>query len=300
VRIPSFVLETALRDLRRTRAVGVGGILLTALAVAAWGGTAGALEAWDRLVRAWREELRMVLVLRPERGDGAPTEASQSADRVVVARARSLPGVERVEYVSARDALADLSRYLGAAATGIEHLPANPVPARLVVVPHRSLDAAALEALVEEMAGLPGVETVEAALRWVAPAERLRRGVALVGYGLAALVALLATVVIGGATRLAAERRRTETQVLRLFGVPEARVRGPLVVQAAVQGGAGALLGVALLVLGGTAGLSWAPGWLPVDLARTLAHGLPWPLLSGLVGLGTLVGLAGGLGAGRA
>jgi cell division protein FtsX len=256
------------------------------------GATVGGLGALDRLRSGWDRDTRIVALL--ER-DGGATAAGDAAAAAV----RALAGTASVRQVSAADALADLARAIGPVDAGLARLPVNPVPARLEIAPRPGLSAAALRDLVDAVRQVPGIDTVEAALAWVAELERFRGALRAGGFALAAVLAALALITIGGATTLARQRRLNESAVLRLAGVPEARLRIPLVLQAVAQGAAGGALGVATLVLASEGGSAWVTGWVRASLGTAL---LPHPglALGGLlVGAAVGLGLLGGVGSGR-
>jgi cell division protein FtsX len=286
----SFVLGAAVRDLRRTGVAGAGAVLLTALTILVVGATLLGREALARLTAAWRAELRIVAVLREEPGAG-PDGA--------VPRAQALPAVAAVRYVSSAEALAGLESYLGLAADGLDRLPLNPVPARLIVTPAAGADAAAVRALVEGLARLPGVEDVQAAVAWLEPVERLERGVTRGGLALGALLGLAALGAVTSATAFARHRRAGETAILRLAGAGPAVLRVPLVLQAGIQGAAGAALGWSALVCLTEVGAPWTAGWLRLALGLTALPAAPWSLTGTLLGGGAALGLLGGLLAGR-
>jgi cell division protein FtsX len=291
---PSFVLAAAFRDLRRTGAAGAAGVLLTALAILVVGGTLTGREALGRLTGAWRAELRIVAVLRE---DGAAGGGARLLPGV-----RALPGVGAVRYVGSREALGELRRYLetlGMNADGLDRLPVNPVPARLLVIPAPGTSAAALRGLTEALGRLPGVAEVQAAVGWVEPVERVERGLTRGGLALGGLLGLAAVLAIAGASALARQRRVEETAILRLAGVPETALWSPLLLQAAVQGGAGAALGWSVLVLISEAGAPWTEGWLRATLGLVALPVSAWPLTAALLGGGVIAGLVGGLAAGR-
>lgn len=288
----SFVLHAALRDLRRTGVAGAGGVLVAALAVLVAGGALLGLAVLERLTAAWHADLRVVALLRAD-----PARAEAPAG--VVAAAQALPGVAAVRYVSPAEALGDLRRDLGPAGAGLERLPANPVPARVEVTPAPGLGAAGLRGLIDALRRVPAVEDVEAAVGWVEPSERVERGVRVGGLVLAALLAVGAVTAIAGATGVARRARADEAAVLRLAGAPEAAVRGPLVLQAVLQGVAGAGLGWGALVFLSEVGAPWGGAWLHVTLGVPVLPLAGWPLGAALLGGGAAAGFLGGLGAGR-
>src|SRR5690606_36270300 len=108
-------------------------------------------------------------------------------------------------------------------------------------------DAAARAAnLRQKLEALPAVERVETYQAWGKRLDRLLSGGPTVG--LILLVVVLAAVisVVGSTMRLALSRRSREVEVLKMVGATDSYVRGPFVVEGAVQGALGALLSVAM------------------------------------------------------
>lgn len=268
-------------------------VLVTALAVLVTGGALAGRAALARAAAAWRTELRVVAVLR----EAAPRPEAPDG---VVAAARALAGVAAVRYVAPAEALAELRQRLGPQGVGLDRLPSNPVPARLEITPREDLDAAGLAALVRALAGLPGVDEVQAALGWVEPVERIDRGLRTGGLALGAALALGAVTAAAGATAAARDRGADEAAALRRAGVPAWRLGLPLALQALVLGAVGALAGVGLLLLGSEAGAPWTGAWLRAALGLDPLPGLPPLWLAGLLGGGTGLGLLGALATRRA
>jgi cell division transport system permease protein len=290
----SFVLGSALRDLRRTGATGIAAIFLVALAVLVIGATLLGGQALARLVAGWRAEVRIVAVL------GAARAANGASPLVPAARA--LPGAAAVRYVSGRDALGELRQYLAATGLdgdGLDSLPLNPLPARLVVTPAPDVPAAGLNDLVAALRRLPGVETVQAAVGWVEPVERLQRGLARGGLGLGGLLGLAALAAVVGATVFARDRRREETAILRQAGAPEWTLHVPLILQATTLAVTGVALGIAALVALSEPAAPWTGAWLRDTLGLAVLPALTRPLGAALLGGGVALGLLGGLTAGR-
>lgn len=268
-------------------------VLLFALAVLVTGGTLAGDLALGLSEAAWRADLQLVVVLRdagtrPEAPDG------------VVVRARALPGVAEVRYVGPAVALAELRRLLGPRGEGLDHLPSNPLPARLEVTPATTMGAADLQALVETLDRLPGVTEVQAAFGWVEPLERLRRGLRLGGLALGVVLGLAALGAAAGATLAVRRAGATEASILRLAGVPELRLTAPPVLQGVSLAALGSLLGLAVLLLASDPAAPWTGAWLRAVLGLDPLPLLPPSWLATLTGGGAVLGLVGGLAAGRA
>jgi cell division protein FtsX len=293
--VASFLLVTTWRDLRRTGLAGATAILLTAMAVLAAGATLSGRTALARLTADWRADLRIVALLRED-------SARAGGGAGLVPDVRALPGVAAVRYVSSREALAELRQYLGAQGQdgdGLDRLPVNPVPARLVVTPAPATSAAGLRTLVEALGRLPAVEEVQSAVGWVEPVERVERGLARGGAGLAAILGLAALGAVGGGTSLARQRRASEAAILRSAGVSESRLWSPLLLQAVVLGAAGAALGWSCLVLVSEVGAPWTADWRRATLGLPSLVPPAGPLTAALLGAGAAGGLTGGLFGGR-
>jgi len=290
----SFVLGVGVRDLRRGGAAGVAALALVALATLGLGLVQLGGDALNRLVAGWRAELRIVAVLAD--GDGG------RAAGPLVPAVRALPGVAAVRFVSGREALGELRRYLaeaGGESDGLDRLPVNPVPARLVIRPGPGASAADLQRLVDALGRLPGVESVQAAFGWLGPVERVQRAVGRGGLALDGLLGAGALTALIAAGVLARQRRVEETAVLRLAGAPEWTLRAPLVLQAVTLGAAGAGLGVGALLLLTETAAPWTGAWLRTALGLVPLPAPAPPLVGALVGGGAALGLAGGVAAGR-
>jgi cell division transport system permease protein len=290
----SFVFGATVRALRRTIPAATVAVLLLALAILTGGGAWAGRLALAQMTADWRADLRLIVTLRepPREPDGRGS---------VVTAVRLLPGVSEVRYVSPDDALGELRRYLaggGGGVEGLDRLPANPVPARLEVTPAPTLDAAGLRRLVETLGRDPSVDDVAGAFDWVAPVERVDRVLRLGGIALAGILAFGALVAIGVSATAVRYLRTDETAILRLAGVSEARLRGPLVLVGTVEGLVGGLVGVACLWLVSDAGAPWLGSWLDRVGFGPLPV-LPVALLRGSVGGAVLLGALGGLAGGR-
>ena len=264
---------------------GLVALLLGALAVLVAGVTWIGLEVLAQRAAAWRSDLRILVIL-------AEAPRQPEAPTGVVAAIRALPGVAGGAYVGPDAALERLRRYLETSGAELGRLPANPLPARVEVLPAPNVTAEGMEQLLARLGQVPGVIAVEAAVDWLAPLERGARVARRAGWTLAAILGTAALLTMAAASRTATRRAREESAVLELVGARRVTLWLPRALGGLALGGFAAGLGLGLLALAGRA----PGGWLAVAVGETVGAAalpaLPPRLLAVLLGLGLAAGLA--------
>lgn len=190
----------------------------------------------DAVRHKWAESGRASVYLVP---------GVESATVDVVRKAlQASKGVTKVDYVSPEQARAEVADKSDDEA--LAGLPVEAFPASLEVTLSGADAAARVANLRQKLEALPAVERVETYQAWGKRLDRLLSGGLTVG--LILLVVVLAAVisVVGSTMRLALSRRSREVEVLKMVGATDSYVRGPFVVEGAVQGALGALLSVAM------------------------------------------------------
>jgi cell division transport system permease protein len=199
------------------------------------------------------------------------------------------PGVTGARYVSSRDARKEMvtDGLIGSLST----LPDEAFPSSIEVDLRADLSDSEVSEISGKLRALPSVESVETYQRWTERLSSLLHG-GVVASAVLALVVLAAVVsVIGSTIRLALHRRRTEVEVLKLVGATDGFVRGPFVVEGAVQGAVGAAASVALL------GILYliVRAKFDEELGALLGISptfLQWPLCLAMIGAGAVLGAA--------
>jgi cell division transport system permease protein len=153
-------------------------------------------------------------------------------------------GVTGVEYVSPEQARAEVTDKSADEALSV--LPVEAFPASLEVSLSGYESQARVETLRQKLQALPAVERVETYQAWGQRLDRLLSGGLTVGLLLLVVVLAAVVSVVGSTMRLALSRRAREVDVLKLVGATDSYVRGPFVVEGAVQGAIGALLSLAI------------------------------------------------------
>jgi cell division transport system permease protein len=126
----------------------------------------------------------------------------------------------------------------------------NPFPASVDVRLRPEVRTAeeAVDTLAKRLSSQPGVTDVRYDRRWLTRLNGVITFVRSIGLVIVALLALASALTVANVVRLAAHARRDEIEIMQLVGAPLAYVRGPLVLEGVMQGGAGAI--VAIVALG--------------------------------------------------
>lgn len=236
----------------------------------------------DRVAEAWGQSARISVFLR----DGA---SRSDVDQLRIAL-EGLPEVASVEHLSAADA-----REAFLASSGEDRLssiPAEAFPASLEVELTSGVDSersAAIGARIAEFAAVDEVETYQGWFQELDMVLGAGRGFVIV---LGVLVLLAVLFVVGNTIRLAVAGRREEIEVMKLCGADDAFVRGPFLVEGAVQGFTAALLAILVLTAGFVAIRAELDGTLGA-LAGIRTAFLPPLLALAVLAAGTLAGIAG-------
>jgi cell division transport system permease protein len=235
-----FLVEEAVRDLRRAGRLAASAVLLVALAMVAAGAFWFLSENLGTALAQWRDRVHVIVYLKAEAAD----------PDALLARVREVPGVASARYVGKADALALLRETLGPEASVAEHLSANPLPASLQITP--SAEGSTPEGardLMAALSALPEADEVAGGTDWVDRLAQWRRLLQALSVGAGAVLGVAAVLTVTTATTLVLHARRREIEIMRLVGAPEMVIRLPLVLQGGAQGFLGAAVALAILAV---------------------------------------------------
>lgn len=161
--------------------------------------------------------------------------------------ALDLPGIERSVYVSPDQAMQRLKGALGEHDELLQGLQPSVLPASIEVTLRTGIDdVAATYPVIERLRATPGVADVEFAGEWVDGVSTLLGGLRHAGWVLLLIMgagcAYVALASIGSSMGMKGQ----EAEVMRLLGASGNFIRGPLLVEGAVQG----MVGAGLAILG--------------------------------------------------
>jgi cell division transport system permease protein len=191
-----------------------------------------------RAIGSVAERVEVVAYLRR----GTPIEAVTTA----LADVTAFPEVERVDHVTAEEALQRARRDLTEFRDVFQDLETNPLPASLDVRLRPAFrDARSATLVADRLRSLSIVDDVRYGQDWIEKLDRLRNIAGAVGTVVGAAFALVAIIIIGTTIRMAVLQRSREIAIMRLVGATDAFIRMPFLLEGLVKGmlgGMGALL----------------------------------------------------------
>lgn len=232
-----------------------------------------------QLEQRWEHSGRVSVYLKQSATEEQVRELREALERS--------EGVGVAQFVSSERAREEL---LGLGSKSLlEGLPADAFPASIEVTLKDAALADRGEALAAMLGRMAAVESVETYRGWVDRVSELVRAAGVLLWLLAGIVFVAVVAVVASTTRLALHRRRDEVEVLRFVGATSAYVRGPFLIEGAMQGALGALAAlVSSALCFGFLSRSFGEQWsLLLGVAPSF---LPWTLCLGLVACGGLLG----------
>jgi len=286
MRALAYAWQEAVTSLARARWTLILSIATIAVAFAMLGAFRVISGTVERVAGGWSEAAEVSVYL-----DDVVTEAERTAVRQVIDRS----GVAAaVTLVSKEQALARFGAEFPELGDVTASLDANPFPASFEIRVSEAGMAGGAEALAASLAALPGVADVRFDRQWLSRLIAVITALRTAGWIAALALVLGAATTVVAVVRLSFEARREEIGIMALVGAPVAFIRGPFVMEGAIQGALGALAALGGLSLLGRA-LGRALGPLATALGPDALRPLLWTDIAGLLVGGALVGAAAGL-----
>lgn len=281
-----YAWQEAVASLARARWTLLLSIATIAVAFAMLGAFRVVSGTVERVAGGWSEAAEVSVYL-----DDVVTEAEQAAIRQVIDRSGITSGVT---LVSKEQALARFGAEFPELGDVTASLDANPFPASFEIRLSEAGMADGADALAASLTAMPGVADVRFDRQWLSRLIAVITALRTAGWLAAVALVLGAATTVVAVVRLSFEARRDEIGIMALVGAPVAFIRGPFVVEGAIQGALGALGALGGLSLLGRA-LSRALGPLAAALGNDALRPLLWTDIAGLLLGGALVGAVAGL-----
>jgi cell division transport system permease protein len=286
MRAVRYAWEEAVASLARARWTLLLSIATIAVTFAMLGAFRVVSGTVARVAGGWAEAAEVSVYL-----DDVATETERTAIRQAIERS----GVAAaVALVTKEQALARFGAEFPELGDVTASLDANPFPASFEVRLSEAGMAGGGDALSKSLSGLPGVTDVRFDRQWLARLMAVLTALRTAGWVAAVALILGAATTVVAVVRLSFEARRDEIGIMALVGAPVAFIRGPFVMEGAIQGALGALAALGGLALLGRS-LRGGLGPLADALGPEALQTLGGPDMVALVAGGAVVGAAAGL-----
>lgn len=194
----------------------------------------------QHLFVSWEENVQVRVFL----ADGV----GQFGQEHIESELKKDPRVAELTFVSKEDALKALAEFAPDIYGTASDFEDNPLPASYeVTLTAAAADPAQVEALVEKVQGLEGVEEVLYDRAWLEKLRGYTRAAGLLGMLLGSALLLAALFTISNVIRISQLNRADEIEIMRLVGATNTVIRGPFILEGGLLGVAGGV--VALTVL---------------------------------------------------
>jgi cell division transport system permease protein len=197
----------------------------------------------QRLTARWGEAAEFAIYLR----DDVTPEQLQLLLELV----RGSGLVASHEHVTKAAAAERFKQEFPDLGSSADRLQRNPFPASIDVRLRSDVRDAedAVDAFAQSLSAQTGVSDVRYDRRWLSRLNNVIRFVGTIGAVIVGLLAIAAALTVANVVRLAAHARRDEIEIMQLVGAPFTYIRGPLVLEGVMQGGAGAVVAMVSLAL---------------------------------------------------
>lgn len=239
----------------------------------------------DRVSADWQQASEVSIFLKDN-------IATSDIDRLIK-RLNTWPEIERLEYLSADDALAEFTSSSGFG-DALQYLDSNPLPNVILVYPkERHAQPASAKALLNRLLREREVDIGKLDIEWL---ERLHAVVSIARelvYLVASLLFLSVILTIGNTIRLNIFNKRDEILVMKLVGATDSFIQRPFLYTGfwyGLLGGLVAWFTVALML--------W---WMGARVSNVVTlynqsfqlSGLDFSVMMSMLGISTTLGLAG-------
>ena len=199
------------------------------------------LQNVQQLGQGWQDSAQMSAFI--EKG------ARQNAIDQLIVRLEQDAKIDRIDYVSPEQALAEFSALSGLGDV-VNNLDDNPLPALLIILPANEVKTPeALDSLAATLQAEPLIEKVQLDLGWLRRLHELLKLGERIVISLALVLLLGVLLIIGNTLKLAIENRREEIVVVKMVGGTDGFVRRPFLYSGLWYGFGGGLIAIIILQL---------------------------------------------------
>lgn len=233
----SYYLREGLRNIGSNKLLTLTAIFTISVSITIFGFFLILFLNLKDLHESWAERVQITVYLN----DGTNSDS-------LIEIIKKKKEVEEVIYTSKEKALIEFEKEFKKEKGIIESIGNNPLPDSLDITLRREYRTSEfVEPLVKILKGLQGVEEVHYGEEWVRELTALLKGLKIIALFLGSFLALGVTFIISNTIRLTLYARKEEIEIMKLIGATKGFIRGPFIVEGALQGIAGGLLSLFFL-----------------------------------------------------
>ncbi|OHB24605.1 MAG: cell division protein [Desulfuromonadaceae bacterium GWB2_53_15] len=242
----------------------------------------------ENAVGNWSERVQVTVYFDREL---APQEQAALRAKII-----SIPGANRVNYVSRDEALRRFKGRLRGQETLLEGVRPEVLPTSFEIALKRSSrDTQEVEAFVSVLKRIPGISEVQYGEEWVKRFNTFLNFMRLLGALLGSFLLIAVVFIVSNTIKLTIYARRDELEVMALVGATRFFIKAPFLIEGIIQGCVGSLIAIGLLLGLYEVFLQNAGSFLTFNPATSGLSFLPLEYVGGIVITGVALGFIGSL-----
>ena len=235
-----YIFLEALRNVKRNRLTTLFTIITLGLSLAIFTIFIVVLTNVNGIIKQWGGKIQVVAYMK---GDVAPAEVKEISSRI-----ERLTGVDKVEYISKKEALdllkVDLQGYKGI----LDGLTSNPLPPSFEINLESSYrNNEGVKDVVDRLRKVKGIDDIQYGQKWVERFSAILGFIQLFAVVIGVFLGAATLFIISNTIRLTVYARRDEIEVARLVGASDGYIKVPFLLEGIFQGFCGGLLATSLL-----------------------------------------------------
>lgn len=224
------------------------------------------------------------------------TEPSSQELAAMLARIKAIQGTDKVSYVSKGEAMERFRSRLKGQETLLDGVPADVLPSSIeITLKRQSREDGAMQAYVERLKNIPGIDEVQYGEEWVRRFNTFMNFLRFVGALLGGFLLMAVLFIVSNTIKLTIYARKEELEVMDLVGATRFFIKAPFLIEGILQGAAGAVLALLILVAAYFGFLHSATNFVNFSSSVTGLSFLPAGYVAGIFAGGVILGFLGSL-----
>lgn len=224
------------------------------------------------------------------------TEPTPQELSAIMTRVKAIDGTDKVGYVSKQEAMKRFRERLKGQETLLEGVPADVLPSSIeITLKRNSREDAAMEAYVGRLKKVPGIAEVQYGEEWVRRFNTFMNFLRFVGALLGGFLLMAVLFIVSNTIKLTIYARKEEIEVMELVGATRFFIKAPFLIEGIIQGAAGAVLSLLILVAAFFGFLHSATNFVNFSSSVSGLSFLPPLYIAGILAGGVVLGFLGSL-----